>query len=59
MGSGRLSGGLGRLSVGSGWLSIRFWRLYGRLSKSGRTDGYVGQVGGFVRWAGTSGVSGK
>ena len=42
MGSGTLSGGLGRLSVGSGWLSIRFWRLYGRLSKSGR---WVGQMG--------------
>ena len=42
VGSERLSEGSGRLSVGSGWWSIRFGRLYGGVSKSGR---WVRQMG--------------
>ena len=41
-----------KLHVGSGWLSIRFGRLYGRVSKSGW---WVGQMGRSVRWVGMSG----
>ena len=53
----KLHVGSGRLSVGSGRLSLGSGRLSGWIGfKSG---GWVGQVGKFVRWLGSSGGSGN
>jgi len=55
---GRLSVGSGRLYAGSGLWEV-IWVGEFKTRWMGRIDGWVGQMGKFVRWLGSSGGSGN
>ena len=49
----------GYLAVGSERLSVDFGRLSRWIIEMGKSGGLVGEVGGYVRCVGRSGVSGR